>query len=64
LITLEQPLVKSFGCFAISPFLQKDVYNITISMTEIETMVKPDSMLDDFWWETMTFINIHALIML
>ena len=35
-----------------------------ISVTEIESVVEPESVADDVWWETVAFICIHASILL
>ena len=34
-----------------------------ISMTQIETMVVPDSVTDDIWWESVAFESIHPPIL-
>ena len=31
-------------------------------MTEIESIVKPNGIADDFWWESVAFVDIHRRI--
>jgi hypothetical protein len=34
-----------------------------ISMTQIETMLEPDGVTDDIWWESVAFVSIHPPIL-
>ena len=34
-----------------------------ISMTQIETMIEPDSVTDDVWWESVAFVSIHPPVL-
>jgi hypothetical protein len=31
-------------------------------MTEIEAIVEPNGIADDFWWESVAFVSIHRRI--
>ena len=31
-------------------------------MTEIESIVEPNGIADDFWWESVAFVSIHRRI--
>ena len=33
-----------------------------ITVAEIDSMVQPDGVLDDFWWEAVAFVGIRRTI--
>jgi len=70
MFSLQSPCIKSSeldtpqadGFIADSDAtLSEDIFDI--SMAETESVVEPDCVIDDIWWESVTLICVHPLIL-
>ena len=53
---LDAPKANRFAAYSDNSFSEQ-VFDV--SMAEIETVVEPDGVADDIWWESVAFINSH-----
>lgn len=57
---LDAPETDSFSADR-DPTLRQQIFDI--AMTEIESVVEPDSIADDIWRESMSLVGIHLPIL-
>ncbi len=57
---LDAPKADCFAADSDASFSQ-EIFNI--SVTEVESVVEPDGVGNDIWWESVTFVCVHPRIL-
>ena len=58
------PTADGFATDGDTPLSEKifNEWSGTPAVAEVESLVEPDSIRNDIWWESMTFVYIHRPI--
>ena len=56
----DTPQTDRFSGYSDAPFNQ-EIFNVSVA--QVEAIVEPDSIGNDIWWESVSFIDSHQPIL-